>query len=113
MDETLLKALGSAVGGGVVSGALLLILYKVGARIVERLIAAIDRIATSVDAHTKIDLEHHAEVREAVVRLEAKFDARHDSESFRRVDLDERTPESVRASTASELRRRKHRTPPG
>lgn len=64
MNEELLKALGSAVGGGVVSGALLLILYKVGSRIIERLIAAIDRLATN-----------QADTREVVVALDAKLDA--------------------------------------
>ena len=76
MDESkLIQALGSALGGGVVSGALLLILYKVFSRIAERMIAAIDRIAANVTEHTTKDLEHHAEVREAVVRVETKLDS--------------------------------------
>jgi len=107
-NDELVKALGSAVGGGVVSGALLLILYKVGSRIVERLIAAIDRLATNVDNHTAVDLAHHADVREAVVRVEAKVDAV--------LDQRERTPVDPipiprpRDETPSQ-RARKHRTP--
>lgn len=75
-NDELVKALGSAVGGGVVSGTLLLILYKVGSKIIERLIAAIDRLATNV-----------ADVREAVVRTEAKFDSV--------LDQHERTPVEI------------------
>lgn len=76
MDETkIVQVLGGAVGGGALAGALLLILYRMTSRIVERMIAALDRVALSVDEHTKTDLAHHAEVKESVVRLEAKFDS--------------------------------------
>lgn len=105
MNDELLKALGSAVGGGVVSGALLLILYRVGSRIVERLIAAIDRLATQVTDHTKVDLQHHADVREAIVRVEAKVDAV--------LDERERTPVEgfPRPSLEDSQTRRRTRTP--
>lgn len=44
-------------------------------RITDRQVAAIDRIAARVDEHTAKDLAHHADVREAVVRVEAKVDS--------------------------------------
>lgn len=53
------------------------------ARLVERQIATIDRVAIMVDEHTARDLAAQAEVKQAIVRLEAKFDAR---------DWYERTP---------------------
>ncbi len=77
-DTDLIKAIGSAVGGGAVAGALLLILYRITQRIVER-IAAIDRIAVKVDGiETKAAERHaesgvrHAAVREELVKLDAK-----------------------------------------
>ena len=70
MDLKLSTILGQALGGGALAGALLLILYKMSSRIVERLIASIDRIAAKVDDGAKRD----AEVKEAVVRVEAKLD---------------------------------------
>jgi hypothetical protein len=76
MDETkIIQVLGGAVGGGALAGALLLILYRMTSRVVERMIAALDRVAAAVDGHTKVDLEHHAEVKTSIVRLETKFDS--------------------------------------
>lgn len=63
-DDKLVQMLGSVIGGGAAAGALLLILYRVTSRIVERLIAAIDRIGVQV-----------TDVKEAVIRIEAKQDA--------------------------------------
>ena len=45
-------------------------------RSVERQISSIDRIAALVDDHTAKDLAAQAEVRMAVVRVEAKLDAK-------------------------------------
>jgi hypothetical protein len=78
-DTDIVKAIGSAVGGGAVAGALLLILYRITQRIVERFIAAIDRIAVKVDGieikaserHAE-SAERHAAVREELVKLDAK-----------------------------------------
>lgn len=43
-------------------------------RVTDRQIAAIDRIAAQVSDHTARDIAAQAEVKEAVVRLEAKVD---------------------------------------
>ncbi len=89
MEETkLIQVLGGALGGGALAGALLLIVYRITSRVVERMIAGLDRVAAAVDAHTKVDLEHHAEVRESVIRLEAKFDSARDWLEH----INERTP---------------------
>jgi hypothetical protein len=105
MDEAkLIQMLGSAVGGGAMAGALLLILYRMTSRIVERVIAAIDRIAASVDKHTATDLAHHAEVKEAVVRVEAKLDAERDAR--------DRTPTSFPRVEDEFDTGRRHRTNP-
>lgn len=75
MDPELLKL----VGGGGTFVALLYLVYLVGMR----LVAAIDRVGTKVDsmgekfdAHTKIDVAHHNDVSEKIVRVEAKLDGR-------------------------------------
>lgn len=124
VDELKLStALGNALGTGTAVAVVLLILWKVLARIVERWITTLDGVSKAVADHTRVDLEHHAEVREAVVRVEAKVDAaldwqqRSPSETFARVE-----PESTRATTAtdrdrtpSERRRAanlRNRTPP-
>ncbi len=62
------------LGQGGITGALLFILGRVVWRIAERLIQAIDRLGAKVDEHTIKDLEHHAEVRESVTRLEGRID---------------------------------------
>jgi hypothetical protein len=82
MDDTkLIQMIGSALGGGAIAGALLLILYRVTSRIVDRFIAAIDRIAASV-----------AEVRETMVRVEAKLDFERDSRERAPIAVDEPPP---------------------
>jgi hypothetical protein len=45
------------------------------ARLVERQIATIDRVAILVDEHTARDLAAQAEVKQAIVRVEAKVDS--------------------------------------
>jgi hypothetical protein len=67
MDSDIIKLL---VSGGF-GAALLGLVYIVGMRMV----AALDRVASRLDEHTKTDLEHHAEVKEAVVRMDAKVEA--------------------------------------
>ena len=63
-DGKLVSALGSALGTGTGLAVTMLILWRVISRIAERWIAALDRIAASVDG-----------VKEAVIRLDAKVDA--------------------------------------
>lgn len=93
MDENaLIKLLGSAPGGVALAAVLVAVLYKLLARMADRYIAsmdkaevlrsaasdrhvaALDRMAAAVAEHTKIDLEHHADVKQAIVRVEAKVD---------------------------------------
>lgn len=72
-------------------------------RIAERQTLALDRIAGRVDEHTAKDLEHHAEVKEAVIKSMAELDR-----SITRIDakLDAwATPVEV-AEHPSERRRR-------
>lgn len=79
MDETKLAAMiGNALGTGAAVAVLLLILWRVLRGIVERWIVTLDRVATEVREHTKADLEHHAEVKTSIVRLETKFDSQRD-----------------------------------
>lgn len=114
-DGKLIGMLGSALGTGTGLAVVLLILWRLLMRVAERWIAALDRIASSVDNHTKVDLEHHADVKEAVIRLDAKVDAA--------LDWRERTPvepfpaQPQRREPASERRRLRtvpsgHRTKP-
>ena len=120
MEELKLSsAIGNAIGTGAATGVLLLILWKVISKVAERWIASLDGIAKAVNDHTRVDLEHHASVRETVVRLEAKVDSALDhrdrtptSERYRRIDPVELDiePEHHRATTASERRGRRIRT---
>ncbi len=71
-DDQVMQALAPVAGGGATAAALLLILYKVGSKVFDRMIAALDRVAVSVNDHTAKDLAHHAEVRERVARLETE-----------------------------------------
>lgn len=57
-------------GGG--WAVMLILFWKVG----ERFITAIDRIGVKIDEHTKVDLEHHADVQAAVIRIETIIDER-------------------------------------
>jgi len=87
-DTKLIQMLGSAIGGGAIAGALLLILYRVTSRIVERFIAAIDRIAANV-----------TDVREAIVRIEAKIDAERDARERAPITVDDPPPPARRHRT--------------
>jgi hypothetical protein len=66
VEPDVLKLLGA--GGFAV--ALLYLLYLVGMR----LVAAIDRVATKQDDHTKADLASHAEMRTDIAALHGKLD---------------------------------------
>lgn len=73
MDAETLKQLGQ----GGFAMALLGLVYMVGMR----LIKAIDRLIAKLDEHTRIDIEHHEEVKEsyrevsdAITDLRARFD---------------------------------------
>lgn len=77
-NDLIVKAIASTGVGGMA----LFVLYKVLMRVADRFIAALDGITASLKAtdktiadHTEKDLAHHAEVREAVVRLDAKVDS--------------------------------------
>jgi hypothetical protein len=50
---------------GGVAGALLVLIYLVG----NRMVAAIDRVATKLDEHTKVDIASHAEVRDELIEV--------------------------------------------
>lgn len=101
-EEAIVKALSSAPGGVVLAAALVFVLYKVLSKVADRYIAALDRLSTAVTEHTAIDLKHHAEVRESVVRLETKVDSAIDwrdrtpSERMRRVEIDDQERERRR-----------------
>lgn len=85
MDEKSLYAfLGQLVGGGAVAGALVFVLWKVLSKVADRFILALDALSTRITEHTTKDLEHHAEVKASVVRLEGKMDGI--------LDWQERTP---------------------
>lgn len=58
------------LGGGGIAGALLLLIYIVGMRIV----AALDRVAAKFDDHTKTDVAHHNEVKAEVRALAGRID---------------------------------------
>jgi hypothetical protein len=97
-DSKLVAMLSNALGTGGGLAVAMLVLWRVLSRMVERWIAALDRISDRVDVHTRTDQEYHAEVKEEIIRLAAKFDERHR----------ERTPESIpvqRSGPASERRR--------
>ena len=84
MDDALIHALTNLGGTAAVVVGVVYIAWKVIARIMERMIAAIDAAAQRIAEHTTKDLEHHAEVKEAVIRLEGKMDGI--------LDWNERTP---------------------
>jgi hypothetical protein len=55
---------------GVFAGIIGWILYRVGLR----MIAAIDKLVDKIDAHTKVDVEYHNEVREDLAALRSRID---------------------------------------
>lgn len=114
-DSKLVSMLGNALGTGTGLAVTLLILWRVISRIAERWISALDRIALAVDIHTKSDLAAHAEVRETVIRLDAKIDAALDWRE--RPPVEDIPSPSQRRDPTSERRRLRtvpsgHRTKP-
>jgi len=69
-DDSMLKMIGAAGGFVVMLAAFLWLVRFVGRAIVDELKA----LRSDVKDHTTKDLEHHAEVKEAIVRLEGKID---------------------------------------
>jgi hypothetical protein len=66
---------------GIFAGIIGWILYKVGLRLidaVDRLIAKVDalgvRLEDKITDHTRIDVEHHNEVREEIIALRSRID---------------------------------------
>ena len=71
-DAAVLKLLGSVGSVGAVVGVLLLVIYRITSRIVERMIAAIDRVAANVTTLDEREAARHASVREDLVKIDAK-----------------------------------------
>jgi enoyl-CoA hydratase/carnithine racemase len=71
MDNDTLKLLGAGGGFTVLLGAFVWLIRTVGLA----LVAKLGELGAKIDAHTAKDIEHHSEVKEAVIRLEARFDA--------------------------------------
>lgn len=66
MDAEALKLL----GGGSLAAALLALIYIVGMR----LVTALGELTKVIIEHTKVDMEHHSEVKQAVTNLDGKLD---------------------------------------
>lgn len=71
MDNDTLKLLGAGGGFTILLGGFLWLIRTIGLSIV----AALKENTAAIHDHTAKDLEHHAEVREAIVRVETKVDA--------------------------------------
>jgi hypothetical protein len=76
MDAETLKLIGSSG----IAGALLALIYIVGMR----LVGAISDLSRAILEHTKLDLQHHADVKTEVVAMRTKIDTL--------IDWQERTP---------------------
>lgn len=68
MDLELAKVLGA----GGIAGALLILIYLVGMR----LVGAIDKLVTRIDSHEKSEFDHHAKVTEAIAEMRATVSVR-------------------------------------
>lgn len=66
------------LAGSGIAGGLVMLMGRIVMRVAERMIAAIDRVGVKIDDHTTKDLEHHADVREAVARMETRLDEQAD-----------------------------------
>lgn len=71
MDPDTLKLLGAGGVTTILLGGFLWLIRTVGVAIV----AALKENTAAIHDHTTKDLEHHAEVKEAIVRVETKVDA--------------------------------------
>lgn len=76
-----LKMLSQYGLGAIFAGIIGWVLYKVGLRLIaaiDRLVAKIDdliqRVDAKIDEHTRIDIEHHADVREEIIGLRSRID---------------------------------------
>ena len=58
------------IGQGGIAGALILVIYKIGSKLVE----VIEKLGTKVDDHTTKDLAAMSAVREDLAALDAKID---------------------------------------
>ena len=74
-DAGLVKILSNLGGVGAVSGALILILWKVLSRVADRSIAALDRIAVTIDTNATKSYEHHTSVRETMIKIHGDMSA--------------------------------------
>jgi len=66
----ILKLLAQYGLAGIFAGVIGWIIYRVGLR----MIAAIDRLVDKIDAHTKVDIEYHNEVKQDLGELRARID---------------------------------------
>jgi hypothetical protein len=80
LDEVV-KVLSQYGLGAIFAGIIGWVLYKVGLRMIaaiDRLIEKIDelikRVDNKIDEHTRVDIEHHAEVREELVGMRSRID---------------------------------------
>lgn len=101
MNETdIVKLLGPYGVLAVVGYLVAKFVGKVVVRFLERLIAALDRVGAKIDEHTVVDREAHAEVREAIGRLDARVteivDLGERREATGRVELVARTSNPAR-----------------
>lgn len=94
-DLDLAHTLGGLGTLGAVVAALLLILYRIFARIIERTIAALDRVAQKVDTLDEREAARHAAVREDLARLDTKVSEWRRSDRFERQEREE-TPTGIR-----------------
>lgn len=97
-DASLIRLLGSVGGVGAIVGVLLLVIYRITSRIVERMIAAIDRVATNVATLDEREAARHANVREDLVKLDAKVSSAlnwNNRERSDRIDRGENTPTGI------------------
>jgi len=116
MDDLKLSTMiGNALGTGAAVAVLLLLIARIAKGVVERWIASLDALKTEIADHTKRDLDSHrqlgdrvatgqAELRESVVRLDAKFDSALDW-------LGDRTPVTDPGRDTAPHRRRRREPP--
>lgn len=104
MDNDTLKLLGAGGGFTVLLGAFVWLVRTVGLS----LVASLDKLGAKVDEHTAKDLEHHAEVKEAIVRVETKVDAMTDRRWDELTPVERSTPRPIarEATTYHQVRRR-------
>lgn len=76
MDDTTIKlVLALAAAFSLVVGALVWLVKFSAKAIVSFIAEQLTSMQTAITTHTKDDLEHHADVKSAIVRVESKLDA--------------------------------------